>query len=303
MFSLSQASNHALEKAVRLMPAHPAISHYYQGAALGFQARVFVAQHRYAQAIPKARQGVFHLKKALELDPSLIDAKLGLGLYYYFLSRIPPAAKPFAYMMVGMWGDRTKGLFLIREVSLKGQSARREAESVLAAIFASQKEQDWDDAIPLFQDLMARYPGNPRYRVSLVYVLQRKGLWEKAVETADPEGAWVKDLDPLIKGRTQNLVRYRAAENFLFENRADAAKPILESLDADAIPGRLKEWTSLRLGNYWDAAGKTQTAKAYYESVRDPKAKALADIFIKAPFPSGPRDVMPNWWPLASIPE
>jgi tetratricopeptide (TPR) repeat protein len=285
------------------MPTLPAVSHYYQGAALGFQARAFVSQRRYALAIPKARQGVSHIQKALALDPALIDGKLGVGLYYYYLSRVPRAAKPLAYMMVGMWGDRAKGLSLIKEVSLKGQSARREAESLLAAIYASQKERDWDAAIPLLQDLMARYPRNPRYRVSLVYVLQRKGLWEKAEEAADSEGPWVKDLDPLIGSRTQDLLRYREAENRLFANRVELAKPILDRLDADPISGRLKEWVALRLGNYWDAAGKKQTAKAFYGSIRDTKAKALVDVFLKDPFPGGPRDVMPNWWPLATIPE
>jgi hypothetical protein len=298
-----QASGHALEKAVKLMPEQPAISHYYQGAALGFQARVFVAQRRYAEAIPKARKGVFHLREALKLNPSLIDAKLGMGLYDYFLSRVPPAAKPFAYLMVGMWGDRAKGLALLKEVSEKGGAARREAQSVLAAIDASQKEQRWDEALSLFRDLVVRYPHNPRYRMSLIYVLQRKGQWENSAEACDPEGPWLQDLEPLIKGRTKNLVLYRAAEDLLFAGLANDAGPILESLDAEPLPGRLKEWVALRLGNYWDAEGKPQTAKAYYESIRDKKAEGLAEVFMKVPFPAGPRDVMPNWWPLASVPE
>ena len=296
------SSDEALRKAVKLMPSAPAVSHYYQGAALGFQARAYVAQHRYVMAIPKARQAVTHLNKALELDPALEDANLGLGLYNYFLDRIPQAAKPVAYLMVGMWGDRDKGLTLLKEVALKGHAARWEAQSILAAIDASQREQKWDEALPLFQQLMERYPHNPRYRIKLIYVLQRKGLWETAAQIADPDGTWVQALDPIIKERAQSVARYRAAENLLFSGRWPEAVTQLDRLESEDVPGRLADWVALRRGNALDAQGRPADAAAYYSLIRDKKARGLAEIFLKTPFPSGPRDVMPGRWPLSNVP-
>jgi hypothetical protein len=302
-FNRFEAASHvALKKAERLEKKSPAVSHYYKGAVLGFQARTYIAQRRYAAAIPKAREGVAQLKKALELDPSLKDANLGLGLYYYFLDKLPPAAKPFAYMMIGMWGDRSKGLNLLSEVASKGGAARREAESVLAAIYASQREQKWDDAIPMLTDLMTLYPHNPRYRLSLAYAYQRKGLWDKSLQVSDPEGAWIKDLDPLIRERTQAIARYRAIEDHLFLGQWQEAVILLDRLESETVPPRMEDWVALRRGNVLDAQGRRSDAAAYYSHIDDPKARGLADCFIKAPFPDGPRDVMPNRWPLSNIP-
>ena len=296
------ASAMAFEKARKLEKSSPAISHYYQGAVLGFQARTFIAQGRYAAAIPKARQGVAQLKKALELDPTLEDAKLGLGLYYYFLDRVPPAAKPFAFLMIGMWGDRAKGLALLKEVSEKGGAARREAESILAAIDASQREQKWDEAVPLFAELAGLYPHNPRYRLSLAYVYQRMGLWDKSLEVSDPEGQWIKELDPMLKERAQALARYRAAENQLFSGRWAEAVILLDRLESDALPPDMEDWVALRRGNTLNAQGRPADAAACYNLIKNRKARGLAEIFLKTPFPDGPRDVMPNHWPHPNIP-
>jgi tetratricopeptide (TPR) repeat protein len=298
--TLSQA---ALEQAARLMPRSPSVSHYYLGAALGFQARAFVSERKYVLAIPRARQGVAHLKKALALDPSLEDANLGLGMYYYFLDRVPAAAKPFAYLMIGMKGDRQKGLALLECTAEKGHVARVEAKSVLAAIYASEKERRWDDALPLLSDLLKNYPHNPRYRLSLIYVLERKGQWNAAAEMADPQGAWVDALDASISARAQSLAQYRAAENLLFAGRYAAAGPLLDRLESRPNLKGMRDWVFLRRGNYWDALRQPSKARSCYAYIQDRKAGALAEIFLAKPFPAGPRDVMPNRWPLPSVPQ
>ncbi len=298
--ALSQAT---LEKAIQLMPTSPAISRYYQGAALGFQARAYVSQKKYGSAIPKARQGSTHLKKALMLDPSLEDANLGMGMYYYFLDRVPMAAKPFAYLLMGMKGDRQKGLALLERVAQKGRTARMEAKSVLAAIYASEKEKRWDEALLLYKELMENYPHNPRYRLKLVYVMQREGFWDTAVEVMDAEGPWIGKLDPLVRSRAQVLARYRTVENLLFAGRYPEASAALDRLESSHPSGLLRDWTALRRGNYWDAVGQSGKAKNYYEKIKDKKASSLVEMFIQTHFPNGPRDVMPNRWPISSVPE
>jgi len=296
-------SQMAFEKAVQFMPISPAVSHYYQGAALGFQARAFVAQRKYASAIPKARQGAIHLKKALALDPSLEDANLGLGMYYYFLDRVPIAAKPFAYLMIGMKGDREKGIALLERAAEKGRAARVEAKSILAAIYASEREMRWNEAFSIYKELMENYPHNPRYRLKLIYVMQREGFWDKAAEVMDAEGPWIDKLDPLVRARAQAIARYRTVENLLFAGRYSEAGAALDRLESGSPSGLLRDWIDLRRGNYWDAVGQSQKAKAYYEKIKNKKAAGLAENFMKTAFPQGPRDVMPSRWPLASVPE
>ncbi len=292
----------AFEQALTLEPSQPAISHYYQGAALGFQARAYIAQKKYADAIPKARQGVAHLRKALELDPSLIDANFGLGMYYYFLSRVPAAAKPFAYLMVGMKGNRVKGLALLHQVMENGRTARMEAKSVLAAIYGSEREKNWTESIRLYRELMKAYPHNPRYRLKLEYCLQRQGLWKEAMDTAAFPGLWTQELDPLVRQRAQELARYRTLENLLFLGQLPPAAKYLDALETSPLPPLLQEWVGLRRGNYLEAFGQRDRAKAFYSKMKHKKTRRLANEFQKTPFPQGPRDVMPSHWPVSNIP-
>lgn len=292
-----------LKLARKMKSSDAAISEYYQGAALGFQARVHVAQKHYALAIPEAREGVAHLRKALELDPSLQDANLGLGMYYYFMDRIPVAAKPFTYLMVGMWGDRSKGLQLLRTTAERGQTARMEAQSVLASIDASEMERNWDEALRLLREMMTRYPHNPRYRLKIAYVLERQGLWEKAADMADPDGAWIQDIEPTFKEKARDVALYRSAETQLFSGHASEAGVRLEHLAARPMSPALRDWVYLRQGNYWDSLGQPAKARLFYSAIRHVKARGLAKMFLQTPFPAGPRDVMPSRWPLSSLPE
>ncbi len=295
-------SERALENALRMMPTHPILGHYYQGAALGFQARAAVAQKKYRVAIPKAKAGAQHLQKALEMDPSLIDAKLGLGLYYYFLARVPTAAKPFAYLMVGMWGDRDKGLSYLQEVAQHGQAARQEARSVLGSIYASPKEQEWEAAAALLLPLVAQYPHNPSYRMKLLYVFERQGKWADVIAKADLEGSWIETLHPSIKNHALTMARYRTVEGLLFSGHVPEADILLGQLEHTAQASRLQDWILLRRGNARDAEGKPADAQRYYERIRSKKVASLASRFQKSPFPGGPRDVMPARWPVPSVP-
>ncbi len=296
------ANKEALRLAVALEKSDPAASHYYRGAALGFLARAYVAQRKYAQAIPKAREGADELEEALKIDPARVDAKLGLGMYYYFLARIPLMAKPVAYLLVGMHGDREKGLVMLEDVAAHGHAARMEAKSILGAIYASESERRWEEAFFLFKELMTKYPHNPRYRLSLAYVYERQGLWQRALEVLDSEGRWVQGLDPLVRSRALAFARYRSAESFLFSGRYHEAERMLSHLD-ELSPRFMQEWIHLRAGNLEDVKGNHAKARSFYGMVQKPKPRKLAEKFEETPFPSGPQDIMPNRWPLPSVPE
>jgi tetratricopeptide (TPR) repeat protein len=184
----------------------------YLGAAYGFSARALVAQGNYWSALLKARKAVGHLKKAAELDPSDDDTKLGLGMYEYFLSRTPTAAKPFAYLLIGMRGNRERGLEHLKRSAAGSGPARMEARSVLSAIYASDRERRWSEAQELLQELISRYPGNPLYRLRAVYVAQRRKDWPSARELADPESGWVERLAPAIRERARLEAHRRIEE-------------------------------------------------------------------------------------------
>ena len=288
-----EADLDAAEAAAKaLTRTDPAEGHYYRGAVDGFRARALGAQHRYLSAVPAAASAVKHLKKALELDPSLEDARLGIGMYHYFAARIPSRAKPFAHLLFGERGDRDKGLAELRRVADSTGTARMEARSLLSMILAKDDEADWAGSEKLLLELSTRFPHNPIFRLRRVYVAQKRGDLDAAAALADPGGTWIHKLHPSVRGHARDWALYRAAECRLLQGRPAEAKRWLDLLGGEARPGGLKDWILLRRGNLADAMGRRGEADAFYGRVKG-RTAPLARRFRKERFPGGPRDVAP----------
>jgi tetratricopeptide (TPR) repeat protein len=264
---------------------------YYEGVARGFRARVLAAQKRYFKALPEGLRAVKALKAALALDPGLEDAYLGLGMYEYFAARMPPAAKPFAYLVGAGWGDKEKGLADLRRAAEKGGPAKMEARSMLSSVYAL--EGRWPQAVALLRELADRYPRNPLYRLRLVYALERAGRWDEALAAADPAGPWLSRLPPGLRPVAEPPSRYRAAEIQLILGRPAEASALLLPLDAAKLPAGLADFTLVRRANVLDAQGERADAVRLYRSVRHREALKLAKGFLETPYPGGPKSVMP----------
>ena len=283
----------AVDAAKALEKTSPAESNYYMGAALGFRARGLAARKSFLRAVPAAASSLRHLKKSLELDPTLEDARLGLGMYHYFAARMPTAAKPFARLLMGEPGDRDQGLAELWSVANSSGVARMEARAVLSMILSKNDEADWSGAEKLLAELMGRYPRNPVYRLRRSYVAERRGDLEAAAALADPDGAWIGALSPGLRPNSYAWALYRAAECDLLQGRFDPAARRLAALDERAAPKGLRDWILLRRANLDDAAGRRGAAETVYERITEKSAAAAAQGFIAAPFPGGPREVAP----------
>jgi len=289
-----EADSEAAEKAAQaLMKTNPAEAHYYLGAALGFRARASAAQKKYFRALPDGAASIKHLKKALALDPTLTDARLGMGMFHYFAARMPAGAKPFSYMLIGEGADRPLGLSELWSVAHSTGIARMEARSVLAVILSKDDEADWAGAETLLAELAARYPHNPIYRLRRAYVAERRGDFDGAVALCDPNGNWFETLHPSVRAPARAWALYRAAESRLLQGRPAETEPWLKALDSLPHPRGMKDWVLLRRANLLDSEGKAREADDLYGRITDKKPAGLAGHFRKERYPAGPKDAAP----------
>lgn len=289
-FVADHASAEAAAK--KLMKESPAEAHYYLGAVLGFRSRAHAGKRQFFRALPDGAAAVKHLKKALARDPSLEDARLGLGMYHYFAARMPAGAKPFAYLLVGEGGDRERGLRELWSVAASSGIARMEARSILANIMSKDDEADWATADRLLVELVARYPRNPVYRLRRAFVATRRGDYDAAVALADPDGRWLKTLHPAVRSQARSWSLYRAAEARVLQGRAAETERWLAELDKLPHPRGLKDWILLRQANRLDALGKEKEADALYRRIKDKRAAPVAARFLKSRYP-GPTETAP----------
>ncbi|MBI3566283.1 MAG: hypothetical protein HY079_13890 [Elusimicrobia bacterium] len=237
---------HAAADAAAMEASAPAESHYYRGAALGFRARGMAARRKFVRALPDAASSVRQLRQALDLDPSLEDARLGLGMYHYFAARMPTAAKPLARLLVGERPDREAGLAELWTVAGSTGIARMEARAVLAMILSKEDEADWKGAEALLAELMGRYPRNPLYRLRRAFVAERRGDWDAAAALADPDGAWLREIHPGLRENSRAWALYRAGEARLLQGRRDEARRFLTPIDERKAPKSLLPWLKRR---------------------------------------------------------
>lgn len=284
-------SQESLRAAESLLSSAPAQGHYYLGITHGFRGRVFAARKKYIKAIPEAKHARSELKAALELDPSLEDAYLGLGMFEYFTARLPSGAKPFAYLVGAGWGNREKGLEHLHRVAEKGGPARMEARSVLAAIYAIEKK--WDKSEAYLAELSSKYPRNPLYRLRRIYITERLARWQDALSLSDPAGDWVSRMPARLRPLALMHARYRQAECLLVLGRAKEAEANIAALEAMPLPPSLRDFVRLRRANLLDLAGKRSQAEDIYRRLQHPAAVKLAAPWLQKPFTPDPKGIMP----------
>lgn len=135
---------------------------FAHGAAYGARAQWRVERR---ERVAAARDGK-HIKNALEqaltLDPTLHDAKFGLGMYRYYADVAPAALRMLRWFLLLPGGDREAGLRQMIEARDRGTIIRGEADYQLHLIYLWYEDRP-HDALALMRSLEQRHPDNPLF--------------------------------------------------------------------------------------------------------------------------------------------
>lgn len=110
-----------------------------------------------AKAAVKART---HLMRALEMDPSLADAKTGVGLYNYYVDTLSGIARMLRAIMGLPAGDKQLGIRQLEDAMVHGELTGVDARFYLSKNLRSY-DQEYERALKIMEPLAAQYPQNP----------------------------------------------------------------------------------------------------------------------------------------------
>ena len=154
----------------------------YEGFAYALRARL---EGLHDRDLPTARAGKrmrSHLLRALELDPSLTDAYMGVGIYNYFVDTLPGIVK-FLSMFIGLpGGSRTEGLRQLQLCAQKGELSGPEAKFYLAKDYSRGNERQYEKSLRLFGELQQEFPHNPLWPMLIGSLHYRLGRPQKGEE-------------------------------------------------------------------------------------------------------------------------
>jgi tetratricopeptide (TPR) repeat protein len=157
-------------------------SYLYEGYTYGLRARLEGLHDRDLATARAGKKMRSHLLRALDLDPSLADAYLGIGIYNYFVDTLPGIVK-FLSMFIGLpGGSRTEGLQQLRLCAEKGDLGRSEAKFYLAKDYTRASEKQFETSLRLFGELQQEFPHNPLWPMLIGSLHYRLGRPQKGEE-------------------------------------------------------------------------------------------------------------------------
>ena len=202
-------------------------------------------------------------ERVLELSPGYSDAKLVVGAHNYVLGSLPWAVKVGA-AMVGLGGNREKGLEYLKECAAAGGEASIDAK-VLLMLFL-RREHHYDEALQINRELAGRFPQ------SSLLALEEGNLLRVSNKLPEAATVYRKVWQAGKEGRYPGQ-HYETAANSLgdllrskkdYQGAAAAYDLVGTAPQADPV---IKQKASLSAGEMYDLLKKRELAMKKYEEV------------------------------------
>jgi tetratricopeptide (TPR) repeat protein len=258
------------------------------GMIHGSRAIVDGGRKNYFAALQDVREAHRFFQEAQQLNPALVDASYGLGLYNVAMGRLPAIVKPFVSIVLPA-GNPELGLKELERVAEQGAYLRATAQVALLQLYAGS-EHRYADAVHLGQDLLRRYPGNPELYFATAHAASEVGRFEDALEIGRRVGRQVQEGRPRF---AELGARYNQLMGKIYMDRGDYAAALVffqRALDAPTPPRYrwITAWAWTRSGMIYDVQGDRQEAVRRYQAAlsveTDGLAKDLARQYLEAPY-------------------
>ena len=269
----------------------------YLGQGLMNLGRLHGIRLRIYKAGKFGEQARKELERALELDPTLTDAKYPIGLYAYYASLVPDLVQWLSFLWFVPTANAPLGLQYLAEVRRHGDLYQFTATFYLANIRSyHDKWLDLPFALSTLQELHAAHPRNSLVHFELLEALMLAERYEEmlseAIVLAQHPGSGDHD-----RGRA-NMARVWRARAELYLGHPDTAAQLLETFGEDGpkVPSWANRWVHLTRAQIQDAQGDRARALVEYEKVTslelNPKfsrSTELAAEGVESPFRPRPQ--------------
>ncbi len=176
----ASAAQQAAEAMERATPLDPDVK-LLLGSILGGKAMIHSGRGSYLAALGEIKDAHRYFEEARRLDPSLVDAGYGLGLYQIALGDLPGFLKPLTSLVLPS-GDSAEGIKMLEGVAERGTVFKMPARVALLYIYITPSIRRYADALRLGEDLIRRYPGNSDLYFATALAASESGRFDRALD-------------------------------------------------------------------------------------------------------------------------
>jgi tetratricopeptide (TPR) repeat protein len=205
-----------------------------------------------------------HLNDRVEqLEPDNVDARLVEGLDDYIVGSLPWTWRTLGFL-IGVHGDKEKGIRLVKDVAEHGSGNRYDAEILLGALYRRENKPLW--VVPLVQDLIARFPRNFILRLELSQMYSMAGDKTRAIAAVEEVARLKRASAPGYARVPWEKIDFQEGTIQFWYRDFDQALENLKKVAAAANDLDLNTgvYTYLRIGQIYDLKGQRAMAVTEY---------------------------------------
>jgi tetratricopeptide (TPR) repeat protein len=229
-----------------------------------------------------------YFEDCLRHHPTTYDAYYGLGLYDYTLSRLSWFYRPLVHLVLPP-GDRERGLRALALAGERGTATRMLAKLALLQTFTGL-EKDYHRALPLAEELLRRFPGNPELYFQAALVYSELGRFAEALEVGRRIRAHLEQGRHHF--RREMLPRYFQLMGKIYMDHGDYLTALgffRKTIEQPTIRyAWVTAWAWTRTGMIHDLLGERREATKSYRMAlavkTDGMAKDLARQYLDEPY-------------------
>ena len=238
---------------------------YASGIALGLRSNYFwVVKKAWHDALRDATAARKLHNRISELEPNNVDARLVHGLHDYIVGSLPLGYKMLGFL-IGVRGDKAKGILTVQDVAKNGKLNRVDAEVFLCALY--RRENQSKLAVPLVQDLIRRYPRNYLLRMELGQMYSQSGDGVRGLQALEEVARLKQRHAPGFDRLPWEKIYYQEGSIQFWYNDLDRS---LENMKKVAAAGEEVDLNTgvqayLRMGQIYDMKQRRAEAIAAYK--------------------------------------
>ena len=260
----------------------------YYGSAKGLKARIQLGQKKWIPTLVSAYRGFRIIQKVSELDSTLIDVYLPIGVVEYYIGMSNMLLKAGAELF-GLEASKEEGIRKMEIAASQSPWAWTEAKSILSFIYQFI-DIDVERGYLLSKDLANRYPNNYDFKIHYTESLLQKGELQLAKQLLDDLKNTFQDQRPKHQQRFSSYLDYIWGHYYYLNGNDNKALDFLDQSinlyysDLDAMLGQ----AYLLKGKILDKQGKRMEAVINYKKCiklnNYTNAISLANKYLDDPF-------------------
>ena len=263
---------------------------YAEGIAYGLRSNYYwVVKKAWHDSLKDATAARKLHNRISELEPNNVDARLVQGLHDYIVGSLPWHWRMLGFL-VGIHGDKEKGIRTVQDVAQNGKLNRVDAEIFLGALY--RRENQPARAVPVIQDLIRRFPRNFLLRLELSQMYSMAGDGRKALEVVDEVARMKARHEPGFDRLPWEKVWFQAGIIQFWYNDLDHALENLRKVAAasgsDEVDLNTGVAAWLRMGQIYDMTQRRpQALEAYRKAIAyAPQAEAAQESrkYLSSPY-------------------